>query len=93
MTPEELIHEATLGGPGLDGYAFNADVLCRNCAEKYIHEHAKELAKKIESTDDPSFQDSEVIPQPIFFGEADSAQHCGDCGEYLYGEDPDDDLD
>jgi len=28
---------------------------------------------------------SEFLPQPIFFGESDVAEHCAKCGEYLYG--------
>lgn len=30
--------------------------------------------------------DSDTVPQPIFFGESDCPQHCGDCDEYLYGD-------
>lgn len=73
--------DCLLGGPGLDGYAFNADVYCPDCAEK--------IARKVfaggRRVDWITFCDSEEIPQPIFFGESDTAQHCGDCGEYLYG--------
>jgi len=31
------------------------------------------------------FSDSNEVPQPIFFGEADTEQHCTTCEEYLYG--------
>ena len=33
--------------------------------------------------------DTDHVPQPIFFGEADTAQHCADCGEYMYGPEED----
>ncbi len=87
MTVEDLLEESTKGGPGLDGYAYNADVYCESCAEDLMRELAPKVAPTLDSTDDPEFRDSETWPQPIFFGEADTKQHCGDCGEYLYGED------
>ena len=80
MTKDGLYtkRDATLGGPGLDGYAYQADVYCVECSHDII-----------EGLDWPcdelTFQDSESVPQPIFFGESDIAQHCADCGEYLYG--------
>ena len=86
MDRQEFIDEYGKGGPGLDGYAFRADVYCIDCGEKIIEEIADEIAPKLTGTDDPMFSDSETCPQPIFFGESDYAQHCGDCGEYLYGE-------
>ena len=91
MTRDEFIEEASKGGPGLDGYAFSASVYCPGCGEKIIEEIADDVAPKLSGTDDPSFRDSEVVPQPIFFGEADSAMNCEDCGEYLYGENPKED--
>ena len=75
------------GGPGLDGYAFRADVYCEDCGEKM----AREVFKGGRRVDWTTFCDSEEVPQPIFFGESDSAEHCGECGEHLYGEDPEED--
>ena len=72
--------DALMGGPGLDGYAYQADVYCVDCGRDIIR-------KGPELIDELAFQDSEETPQPIFFGESDSAQHCAECGEYLYGED------
>jgi len=85
MTKREFIFEATKGGPGLDGYAYAADVYCVDCGRKIIREIAPKLAPGIEDTDDAAFSDSDQVPQPIFFGESDSEEHCADCGEYLYG--------
>lgn len=89
MKRAEFIRECTLGGPGLDGYAYNAATFCEDCGEKIVREIAGKVAHKIADTSDPSFSDSEQVPQPIFFGESDTAQHCDDCGAYLYGEDVD----
>ena len=68
-----------LGGPGHDGYGFNADVYCVDCG--------REIINKLPDVeyDDLDFRDMDKVPQPIFFGESDSAQYCGNCGEYLYG--------
>lgn len=84
MKTTELIRQATLGGPGLDGYSYRADVYCVECGEKIIGETADKVAPQLENTDNPLFSDSETLPQPIFFGEADCEQHCGSCGEFLY---------
>lgn len=86
MRIKEFIDECTAGGPGLDGYAYNADVFCPECGEDIVHEIAPAVAPTIDGTDDPLFADSETVPQPIFFGESDSAEYCGNCGEYLYDE-------
>ena len=84
--------DALMGGPGLDGYAYQADVYCVSCGRaiiRAVYESWPHCAM-----DSLDFQDSETIPQPIFFGESpDYPQHCGDCGEYLYGEDEDEDED
>lgn len=93
MEVEELLESSMLGGPGLNGYAYNATVYCEACAEDLMRRLAPTVAPKIDSTDDPEFQDSETWPQPIFFGESDSAQHCDDCNEYLYGPKDDDEDD
>lgn len=81
------LKDALLGGPGLDGYAYNADVLCVDCGHAAIEAvfDARRAMGQHELTDLEA-GDSEVIPVPIFFGESDTAQHCGECGSYLYGE-------
>ena len=84
MTKENLINEATLGGPGLDGYSYRADIYCVDCGEDIIDKIADKVAPQLEDTNNPLFSDSETLPQPIFFGEADCEQHCGSCGEFLY---------
>ena len=76
--------DAMLGGPGLDGYTYQADVYCVDCGRDIILKGPEEI-------EEFAFQDSEETPQPIFFGESDCAQHCADCGTYLYGEDSEDD--
>lgn len=86
MTPERFLLECFRGGPGLDGYAYNADVYCCGCARKIGEQIAPSIAPRILDTSDPLFRDSETCPQPIFFGESDNAQVCGECGEYLYGD-------
>jgi hypothetical protein len=72
-----------LGGPGLDGYAYCADVYCVPCGQRMIEALPREKYGELEA------RDSDTVPQPIFFGEADTAQHCGECGEYMYGQEPD----
>jgi len=72
--------EMKLGGPGLDGYAYCADVYCVACAHAIIDAGPEEVP-------DPFDKDSDTPPQPIFFGESDNPQYCGDCGEHLYGGD------
>lgn len=85
MKCSEFIEECLLGGPGLRGYDYQCDVYCEYCADDIVRSIAGNIAPKIESTDDWLFRDSESVPQPIFFGESDYAQHCAKCGEYLYG--------
>ena len=70
--------EAKLGGPGLDGYAYNADVYCVDCGLEIIDALAFPM-------DDDTAGDTDSCPQPIFFGEHECAQYCGNCGEFLYG--------
>lgn len=79
------IEDALKGGPGLDGYSFQADVYCIPCGRN-IARAALPAGVKVSWIE---FCDGERVPQPIFFGESpDCAQHCGGCGEYLYGSDP-----
>lgn len=81
-TVKEKLDGLLLGGPGHDGYAYNADVLCIRCGKETI----RELFADGEYRDGDS-GDTDVHPQPIFFGESpDCEQHCANCGEYLYGE-------
>ena len=86
------LRDALLGGPGLDGYMFNADVYCVPCGRAITREVFRE--KYPNGIEWPLAQDSNTVPQPIFFGESDSPEHCGECGAYLYGpeEESDDDY-
>jgi hypothetical protein len=78
MTRDELL----AGGPGHDGYAYCGDVYCVDCGQEIILGLPDQI---------PYAQatDSNHVPQPIFFGESDVAEHCANCGEYLYGGDED----
>lgn len=88
----QFLADAVKAGPGLDGYAYNADVYCVPCARKICEDLAEE--GKLADPGTLEFSDSECQPQPIFFGESpDCAQHCGECGEYLYGEDSEEESD
>ena len=78
------LREALLGGPGLDGYFYSADIYCVSCGRVATEAVYAAYPNGIPY---PEAQDSETVPQPIFFGEADSAQHCAECGDYLYGSD------
>ena len=82
MKTYQFISEAIRGGPGLDGYAYQADVYCETCGEEIIRSIADKVAPTV---DEVSETTSEECPQPIFFGESDSPQHCAECGEFLYG--------
>jgi hypothetical protein len=58
------LSELLLGGPGHDGYIYNADVYCVDCGQDIIRDqHAKGEYK------DGDSGDSDDHPQPIFFGE------------------------
>lgn len=79
------------GGPGLDGYSYNADVYCTDCGAYLVGDVFDKLGRQVSESE---FSDGDVVPQPIFFGDADTAQHCADCGEYLYGpQDEDEETD
>lgn len=78
---EALADNAKLGGPGLNGYAYKADVYCEDCAGNIIDD----LAKVHFNADDAPPEDTDTFPQPIFFGESDIKMSCAECGEYLYG--------
>ena len=68
-----------LGGPGLDGYAYKAAIYCVDCGRGIIEN--LDLSELNEAT----VIDSSDCPQPVFFGESDTAEHCDACGEYCYG--------
>ena len=85
MDAGEFIRECSMGGPGLDGYSYQADVYCCYCAYGIIEAIAAEVAPTLSGTDDPLFSDSETTPYPIFFGESESEQCCSKCQAYLYG--------
>lgn len=79
MTKRDLL----LGGPGLDGYAYQADIYCVPCGQAFIE------ALPREKYTDHEARNSECVPVPIFFGEhPDRAVHCAECDTYLYGEEP-----
>jgi len=82
LIKEQFIFNASLGGPGLDGYAYNADTYCIECGKQII----VDLVTAWEKLPDEIPVDTDEFPQPIFFGESDIEQYCADCGEYLYGE-------
>lgn len=83
LTLEQAQAELSKSSPGLDGYAFQSDVYCLDCAASQL----ENLAGDFPMTDLDLAMDSEKVPTPIFFGEADHAVHCADCGLYLYGTD------
>ena len=83
LSQEELYRNCTLGGPGMDGYAYRAAVYCIPCGRDIIRQLANE--GKLPQLDDCLLNDSETAPQPIFFGESDWAEHCDRCEKYLYG--------
>lgn len=85
MKRREFIREATAGGPGLDGYAYQGDTYCIECGELLIFDLGANVIAEIWGTDDPLFCDSDTVPQPIFFGESDSGTYCAQCGDLLYG--------
>ena len=83
-TDTYTLEDALLGGPGLYGYAYQADVYCVDCGVDI----ARAVFAERPEVDGMTFGDSEEVPQPIFSGEnLDCAEYCGDCGEYLYGDD------
>lgn len=85
MSETRNLRDALMGGPGLDGYAYQADVYCIGDGRAII----RRIFAQTPEVDGLTFRDSEEIPQPIFFGESDCAEHCAECGGYLYGEQED----
>ena len=84
-TRPQFIAECFRDGPGLSGYVYHADTWCADCAR--AEAEALPDSAVPTSEDDPRWRDSDHVPQPVFFGEADRACHCAKCGEHLYGED------
>lgn len=79
------IKDALMGGPGLNGYTYRADTYCVPCGREIICSLFAPPRVINGEISDLAFTDSDALPQPIFFGESDFAQHCGSCGIYLYG--------
>lgn len=77
MTDRLTLHDALLGGPGLEGYAYNGSLYCVDCGRALIEQTFATVG------DARVFAD--LLPSPVFFGESDTREHCDDCGEYLYG--------
>lgn len=75
MTKSDML----LGGPGLDGYAYQADVYCVPCGRAMIARLPDRDYSEVEAGD------SERVPVPVFWGEHEEPQHCAKCGAYLYG--------
>lgn len=73
------IRDTLMGGPGLDGYAYRADVYCIRDGQD-IARDVLTGGRRMNWTD---FCDSEQIPQPVFFGESEYPEHCAKCGERL----------
>ena len=85
MTEQYKLEDLLMGGPGLDGYTYNADVYCVECGKDICCELWERRERKPINWMD--FCDSEQWPSPIFFGESpEFEQYCGDCGTYMYGE-------
>lgn len=84
---KRLYEEATMSGPGHDGYAFQADVYCIGCGRAIIREIVASYPEHSLTDHSEIPCDSNDFPMPIFFGESDSPEHCSECGEYLYGPD------
>jgi len=76
------LDDALKGGPGLAGYAYDADILCVECGREKLVQVYKQFPNGIYW---PFACDSETIPQPIWFGESDYAQYCSSCAVYVYG--------
>lgn len=83
MSDTYNLKDALMGGPGLDGYIYNAEVFCIICAREIIYGLWDD--RKNEPWTWCEFSDSDSMPQPIFFGESDESVHCCNCGEYMYG--------
>lgn len=75
------LRELLMGGPGHNGYAYQADLYCVPCGQATIRElfATGKLPKTLYECDN-----SEVCPVPIFFDESpDGEQCCAECGKPL----------
>lgn len=72
-TPYSL-DDALAGGPGLDGYAFQADTFCIDCGREILRQLGADRDGR--GWEELEFHDSAVLPQPIFFEPVD---YCGAC--------------
>ena len=62
----------------MDAYIYQADIYCADCGEG--------LKSDLSTTPEDRRDDSETYPQGPYAdggGEADSPQHCADCGAFL----------
>jgi len=73
------LRDALAGGPGLDGYSYNADVYCVPCG-RGLSQGIFGMGRRV---DWQTFTDSGIVPQPIFFGESDYPENCAHCGALL----------
>lgn len=88
---ERLASELTLGGPGLDAYAFQATLYCVDCGRQIIRNQCAtgDLDAYLDNPEDIMLRHSETTPQPVFFGESDGPEYCDNCSCYLYGPEED----
>ena len=82
---ERLLRESTMGGPGLDGYAYQATIYCVECGRAICRRIVASYPDYSVTDTSEIPCDSNDFPQPVFFGESDTAEHCAECGSYLYG--------
>ena len=86
MVEQYVLKDAIMGGPGLRGYAYRADVLCVACSHNTIKTlWSQRMFSSAPYWELSEFQDSNVLPQPMFFPESGTKEHCGVCDRYLYG--------
>jgi hypothetical protein len=85
----DFMEQWCLGGPGHDGYAFDADVFCVPCGKAIMRKIAAETPENVPDPSVDPHPDTDDWPAPIFFGESDCTQHCARCGDYLYGPEQD----
>lgn len=69
--------DALRGGPGLEAFAFRAEVYCVDCAHEIIE------ALPESGWDLVDFFDMQRVPQPIFFDEEETSVRCAKCSAYL----------
>jgi hypothetical protein len=83
VQPEVLtLTEALKGGPGLRAYVYDAELYCVECGQDHLRRLFKRFPNGILA---PFASDSDLLPQPVFFGEHEEPQYCDKCAVYLYG--------